>query len=223
MADRLFEVVTFDCYGTLIDWEHGIRSAFAAEAARSGAPLDVEAAARLYGELEREVEREPYRPYRGVLAETARRVAARLGWPLRPERAGFLAESLPGWPQFPDTNAALRRLVEAGYALGILSNVDDDLLAWSRRHFAAPFEPVITAQEVGSYKPARPHFAAARAAVGGRRWLHAAQSYHHDISACHAFGVPCAWINRTHERATGAARPLREFSDLTGLADWLVP
>jgi 2-haloalkanoic acid dehalogenase type II len=223
MADRLFDVVTFDCYGTLIDWERGIRAAFAAEAVRSGTPLELEAAVRLYGELEREVEHEPYRSYRGVLTETARRVAARLGWPLRPERTGFLAESLPAWPPFPDTNPALRRLADAGYRLGILSNVDDDLLAWTRRHFLVPFELVITAQQVGGYKPGRGHFAAARAAIGRATWLHAAQSYHHDITPCAALAIPCAWINRKREAPGGDARPLRDFPAMTGLADWLAP
>jgi 2-haloalkanoic acid dehalogenase type II len=223
MADRLFDIVTFDCYGTLIDWERGIRAAFAAEAVRSGSPLDLEAALRLYGELERDVEQEPYRPYREVLAETARRVAARLGWPLRPERAGFLAESMPAWPPFPDTNPALRRLAVAGYRLGILSNVDDDLLAWTRRHFLVPFELVITAQQVGSYKPAHGHFVAARAAIGNARWLHAAQSYHHDITPCAALAIPSAWINRKMEKPGGEARPLRDFRTMEGLADWLAP
>jgi 2-haloalkanoic acid dehalogenase type II len=223
MADRPFDIVTFDCYGTLIDWEHGIRRAFEAEAEKSGAPLDVEAALRLYGEIEKEVEHEPYRPYHAVLAETARRVAARLGWPLRAERAGFLAESLPAWPQFADTNPALRRLAAAGYRLGILSNVDDNLLVWSRRHLLVPFELVITAQQVGSYKPARAHWDAARAAIGGRPWLHAAQSYHHDVMPCHALGIPCSWINRKNEQPTSVAPPEGEFPTLTGLADWLAP
>lgn len=225
MADRLFDVVTFDCYGTLIDWEGGIRAAFAAEAVRTGTSLDLDAAVRHYGELEREVEHEPYRPYREVLAETARRVAARLGWPLRPERARFLAESLPAWPPFPDTNPALRRLAAAGYRLGILSNVDDDLLAWTRRHFLVRFdvELVITAQQVGSYKPARAHFNAARAVIGDATWLHAAQSYHHDITPSVALSLPSAWINRKREKPGGDARPLRDFPTMTGLADWLAP
>jgi len=97
------------------------------------------------------VERERYRPYRDVLAETARRVGNALGW--RVSYPGFLADSLPSWPPFADTNPALERLRAAGVRLGILSNIDDDLIALTRRHFTTDFELVITAQQVGSYKP----------------------------------------------------------------------
>jgi 2-haloalkanoic acid dehalogenase type II len=223
MAERPFDVVTFDCYGTLIDWERGIRNAFAAEAVKIGHPVDTAAAVRLYGEIEREVEHGPYRPYREVLAETARRVAARLAWPLPPGRASFLAESVPAWPQFPDVNAALRLLVTAGYRLGILSNVDDDLLAWSRRHLTATFEVIATAQQVRSYKPAHGHFLAARALIGAEPWLHAAQSYFHDVVPCRELEIPVAWINRKREAPAGPAKPDREFPTLKGLADWLTP
>jgi 2-haloalkanoic acid dehalogenase type II len=223
MADRPYDVITFDCYGTLIDWEGGIGQAFAAEAVKIGHPVDTAAAVRLYVEVEAAVEREAYRLYRDVLAETARRVAARLHWPLPPERAAFLAESLPAWPQFSDTNAALRRLVAAGYQLAILSNVDDDLLVWSRRHLAAGFEIVVTAQQVRSYKPAPAHFLAARTLVGGAAWLHAAQSHYHDITPCEALGIPSAWINRKSGPPSSPARALRDFPTLTELADWLAP
>ena len=221
--DPLYEIITFDCYGTLIDWERGVRDAFAAAAAASGRPVDAAAAMRLFTETEPVVQAEAFRSYRDVLAETGRRVAVRLGWPLPAARAGFLAESLPGWPPFPDTNAALRRLAGAGYQLGILSNVDEDLLAWTRRHFAAPFELVITAEQVRSYKPAPGHFLAARARIGARSWLHAAQSYFHDVTPCRALGIPCAWINRQSQAAGGAARSDREFRTLTALAEWLAP
>jgi 2-haloalkanoic acid dehalogenase type II len=223
LTERPWDVVTFDCYGTLIDWESGIRTAFSALAAAVRLPVDVDAALALYIEVEAAVEAEAYQSYRAVLAETARRIAARLGWRLPPERADFLADSLPAWPPFPDTNPALRRLTDAGYQLGILSNVDDDLLAWSRRHLAAFFEVVVTAEQVGSYKPAPGHFTAARSLIGERRWLHAAQSYFHDVVPARALGIPVAWINRKEQTAPDGGKPDREFSTLTGLADWLAP
>src|SRR5262245_11994715 len=130
MTAAPYSVVTFDCYGTLIDWETGIREAFAAEARRQGEPVDTERALGLYAEIEPVVEGEAFRSYREVLAETARRIAARLGWSLPDGHAGFLAESLPSWRPFPDTNRALIQLARAGLELGILSNVDDDLLNW---------------------------------------------------------------------------------------------
>src|SRR5437867_10721215 len=132
---RLYDIITFDCYGTLIDWESGISGAFLRTAAADGVTLEGAAALATYGALEPLVEAEAHRSYRDVLTETARRTAARLGWRLSEQRAGFLAESLPAWRPFLDTNPALERLAAAGYRLGILSNVDDDLLAATRGHF----------------------------------------------------------------------------------------
>src|SRR6185369_7784323 len=105
--------------------------------------------------------------YRDVLAETALRVAKRLGLAMTPERAGGLADSLPGWKPFADTNAALESLAAGGHRLGILSNVDDDLLAGTLRHFNVAFDLLVTAQQVRSYKPAHGHFETARERIGG--------------------------------------------------------
>ena len=222
MSERPYDVITFDCYGTLIDWRGGIGAAFREAAARDGVPLDTEDVLRVYNEVEPVVEEEMYRSYRAVLTETARRVGPRLSWPVPAERASFLPESLPSWKPFADTNAALERLVRAGYTLGILSNVDDDLLTGTRRHFTVEFEIVVTAQQVRSYKPAPGHFTVARQRIGPRRWLHAAQSYFHDIVPAVSLGVPVAWINR-HRQPTpvGGARPTRELEKLSELADWL--
>lgn len=223
--ERLYDIVTFDCYGTLIDWETGISRAFAEAAAADGRRLDPAAVLEAYAEEEPVVEAESYRRYGDVLTETARRVAARLGWPLSGERARFLAESLPGWPPFPDTNPALERLAAAGYRLGILSNVDDDLLEATRRHFTVGFDTrlIVTAQQVGSYKPAAGHFETARQRIGGSRWLHAAQSYFHDVVPARALGIPVAWINRKGEAAADGGRADYEFRTLAELADWLAP
>ena len=201
--DEPYEVITFDCYGTLIDWERGVRDGFAAAAAASGHPVDTAAAARLFAEIEPAVQAEAFRSYREVLAETGRRVAVRLGWTLPAARAGFLAESMLGWTPFPDTNMPLRRLATAGYRLGILSNVDIDLLAWTRRHFAAPFELIVTAEQVRSYKPAPGHFLEARTRIGGRSWLHAAQSYFHDVTPCSRPGYP---VRLDQSKGRGARR-----------------
>lgn len=225
-APRRFEIVTFDCYGTLIDWEGGIRAAFAGAARAAGLALDPAAALAAYADIEPGVEAEAYRSYREVLAESARRVAERLGWPratLAGRAAHFLPDSLPDWPPFPDTNPALARLAAAGCRLGILSNVDDALLAATRRHFTAPFDLVITAQQVGSYKPVAGHFVTARQRIGGRPWLHAAQSYFHDVQPARALGIPTAWVNRKAERASDGGRADHEFRTLAELADWLAP
>jgi 2-haloalkanoic acid dehalogenase type II len=220
---RRWDVVTFDCYGTLIDWDGGITNAFRAALSADAAGLDPDRALAAFHELEPAVEGETFRSYRDVLTETTRRVAARLAWPLLEARALFLAESLPSWTPFSDTNAALEQLAGAGCRLGILSNVDDDLLAGTRRHFSVTFDPalIITAQQVRSYKPATGHFEAARAKLGGQRWLHAAQSYFHDVVPARHLGVPVAWINRkgmTPAAPTGAEA---EFSTLTEFANWM--
>src|SRR5215468_9624292 len=207
MADprsRPYDIITFDCYGTLIDWETGIADAFRDAAAADGVRLDPAAAQRALREKEPESQAAAYRSYRDVLTETAMVVADK-----------------PRWKPFADTIAALTRLSKAGYDLGILSNVDDDLLAGTRRHLAVEFSLLVTAQQVRSYKPAPGHFTTARERIGARRWLHAAQSYFHDVTPAVAHRIPVAWINRKAEPPTGAARPDREFRTLTELADWL--
>jgi len=220
---RPYDVLTFDCYGTLVDWEGGLATAIMRAAWADGVRLERAAIIRAYMAAEREVEAGGYRSYREVLAEAAQGVAARLGWHLDPARASFLAESLPGWVPFADTNAALERLHGAGYALGILSNVDDDLLAGTRRHLAVAFELLVTAQQVRAYKPARPHFEAARRAIGARRWLHVGQGYFHDMVPARVQGIPQAWINRNGDTPDDGARVDREFPTLRELADWLAP
>jgi 2-haloalkanoic acid dehalogenase type II len=218
---RRYDVLTFDCYGTLIDWERGIGDAFAAAARADGVTLDRAAVLGAYHEIEPGVQAERYRPYREVLALTAERVAARLSWPLAAGRARFLADSLPSWPPFPDTNAALGRLATAGYRLAILSNVDDDLLAGTRKHLGVDFEFVVTAQQVGSYKPAPAHFTTARRRLAGARWLHVAQSLFHDVRPAKDLGIEAAWINRKGQSRPGEAGPDFEFATLAAAAAWL--
>jgi 2-haloalkanoic acid dehalogenase type II len=219
----LYDVVTFDCYGTLIDWNAGIRGAFARAAESDGVEADAARLRELYAAAERAVESESYRRYRDVLAESARRAAAGVGWTMSEATARAFAESLPEWRPFADTNAALERLAGAGIRLGILSNVDRDLLAGTRRHFTVEFEIVVTAEDVGSYKPAPGHFVEGRRRACDLRWLHAAQSYFHDVVPCYEMGIDSAWINRHGETPSGEARPTRELANLTELADWLAP
>jgi len=216
-----YDVVTFDCYGTLIDWGNGIAAWFDEAAAADGVSLPRTEVLAAYATVEPAVEAESFRDYRDVLAETALRAAGRLGLAMTPERARGLAASLPGWKPFPDTNAALERLAAAGHRLGILSNVDDDLLAGTLRHFSVAFDLLVTAQQVRSYKPAPGHFETARQRLGEARWLHAAQSYFHDVVPARRLGIPVAWVNRKGEKASGDARPDYEVPDLAALADLL--
>ena len=218
---RRFDVVTFDCYGTLVDWEGGIAEAFLREASLDGVTLDRENLLAAYHAVEPAIERLPYRTYREVLAQTAVEVAGRVGWKIGAERASFLAASLPMWRPFPDTNPALSELAATGHRLGILSNVDDDLLAETRGLLSEPFDVVVTARQVRSYKPGTAHFQEARDRIGGARWLHAAQSWFHDVVPACALGIPVAWINRKGEPRPGGPTPEVELADLAGLAAWL--
>jgi len=220
MAEQ-YDIITFDCYGTLIDWESGIISAFQSEAAKDGVELRGDQIIEAYAAEEPSVEFAAYRSYRDVLAETASRVAAKLGWNLPVERAGFLAASLPEWQPFPDTNPALERLARR-FQLGILSNIDDDLLTATRRHFTADFELIVTAQQVKSYKPDLAHFKEAIVRAGEKRLLHAAQSYFHDVVPTRKIGIPVVWINRKVIGVEpGAPVPTHEVRTLAELANLL--
>ena len=216
-----FDLITFDCYGTLIDWEGGIATAFQTEAAHDGLQFDREQIIKAYMEVEPAVESAEYRPYREVLAETAQRVAARLGWPITADRAGFLPASLPAWQPFVDTNPAIERLARK-FQLGILSNTDDDLISATIRHFTAGFDVIVTAQQVRSYKPAFAHFQEGLRRAGERRMLHAAQSYFHDVVPARKLGLPVIWVNRKAESAfEGGPQPDGEVTNLAELADLL--
>jgi 2-haloacid dehalogenase len=217
--------LTFDCYGTLIDWERGILAALRPLLERHGvAPAD-EQVLELFGELEAAAEAGPYQPYRAVLAAVVDGLGARLGFaPTAAERAA-LAASVGDWPPFPDTVEALQSLARR-FRLAILSNVDDDLFALTARHLPVDFAAVITAQQVGSYKPDRRNFqfALARLGVPADRVLHVAQSLFHDIVPAKELGLAAVWINRRHDRpgfgATprAAAWPDLEVPDLRTLA-----
>lgn len=221
--NRAYDVITFDCYGTLVDWEGGISSAIASAAARAGIAVEPSRALDLYMAIEPVVEAEAYRSYRHVLTETARRVAARLDWTISADEAAFLPDSLPEWPVFEDTRAGLRRLANAGYRLGILSNVDDDLLEATRALLDSPFEAglIVTAQAVGSYKPAHGHFEEALRRLGGARWLHSAQSWFHDVVPATELGIPVAWVNRNREELGPGGAPDPVVTSIGELAEVL--
>ncbi len=216
-----FEIVTFDCYGTLVDWETGIADAVIGAAAGDGVELSRRQVLEAHAEIEPAVQAEGFQSYHDVLVETAVRMAERFAWRLDPSRASFLPESLPAWHPFEDTGPALERLAGAGLALGILSNIDDRLLEGTLSRLPVSFELIVTAQQVRSYKPARVHFDVARERIGGRPWLHAAQSYFHDIAPASALGISTAWVNRKNDAASGAARPDIEVLNLAELADRL--
>lgn len=219
-----FEVITFDCYGTLIDWETGIRNAFQEAIEKTGGQRKIaDKAVKFYAEEEARIESENQRAsYRQILSKTALAAAQRIGWALDESDSGFLADYLPSWKPFKDTNPALERLAEK-HTLGILSNIDNDLLAGTLKHLRPRFDFLVTAQNVGSYKPSPGHFQEARRLVGDRSWLHVAASRFHDIDPVVELGIKAAWINRINAPmpAKDSPRGFWTFKDLSELADWL--
>jgi 2-haloacid dehalogenase len=221
-----FQVLTFDCYGTLIDWETGIFSALRPILAAHGRTVTDFALLELYSELELQAEQGEFRPYREVLQSVVRGLGERLGFTPSETEVRSLPESLANWPPFPDTVAALRKL-KSRYQLAILSNVDDDLFAATERRLEVPFDHVVTAQQARAYKPALSLFKMAQERVGvtPEKWLHVGQSVHHDVIPAKSLGIATVWVNRPSPRpgagATKAAsgQPDLEVSSLKALAD----
>lgn len=213
-----YEWITFDCYGTLIDWETGICGAFERVLRNAGVPFDRKRILDLYARYEQE-EEQVYKRYRDVLTRVGRKICVELG--IRISHYDFLVQSLPRWRPFNDTNAALERLAKES-KLGILSNVDSDLLSETRKHFTVPFDLIVTAENVASYKPGMPHFQEARKKIREASWIHAAQSFFHDIVPCNRLRIDSAWINRKQEPPFDKSiRPLIETRDLAGLVKWM--
>ena len=208
---------TFDCYGTLIDWNLGIRR----ELERL---FGVAAATHLlarYHEIERELESAPFNTYREVLTLALERLAQEESIQLPEGEAGALGRSLPDWPPFPEVPSALAELRERGWQLAILSNSDRDLIAASQRLLGVPFDLAIVAEDVKSYKPAHRHWERFFEATTAdrQRHVHVAASLFHDIAPAHELGLRSVWINRLGEPAD--PEPDRELPDLSGLPDTL--
>jgi 2-haloacid dehalogenase len=215
MADRW---ATFDCYGTLIDWNRGIAAALAGV---FGPDADVAALVRRYHELEPAIESERYRTYREVLDLCLAGLAMEQGRALDDDEADALSRSLPDWPAFPEVPESLLELQRRGWKLVILSNCDRDLIAMSLPRLAARFDRVIVAQDVGSYKPAHSHWERFFELSGAdpRRHVHVGASLFHDIAPAQEQGMRSVWINRLGE-APGPV-PDRELTDLSGLPNAL--
>ena len=212
-----FRLLTFDCYGTLIDWEQGILSTFRPLLDTHGVILSDEAVLERYARLEAAVEQEAYRSYREVLREVVVRLAREVGFTPAPHEQDVLSESLPGWPPFPDTVEALTEL-SSRYALGVISNVDDDLFAGTARTLGVSFRHVVTAQQARAYKPSPAVFehALARTQVPRESILHVAQSLYHDIAPAGRLGITTVWVDRRRGKSgTGATPPAEATPDYT--------
>ena len=200
---------TFDCYGTLIDWNGGIR----AELARVFGEDRADELLLRYHELEAQLEADGTRSYRDVLTEAMRRLGATAG------EEDALARSLPSWQPFPEVPEALRQARDNGWKLAILSNTDRDFIDASQELIRVPFELAIVASEIGSYKPALGHWRAFEREVGRPPDVHVAASLFHDIAPANELGLKSIWINRLGE--TPGPKPTRELPDLAPLPDAL--
>jgi 2-haloacid dehalogenase/putative hydrolase of the HAD superfamily len=216
--------VTFDCYGTLIDWESGAYEAYSTEAERDGFTVDRDAMLPLFLSIQRQIQGGSYELYAEVLRRTAVRSAKELGWDLEPSRSGFLPDSVPRWGPFRETNAQLERFAKK-FEIGILSNIDDKLLGATRRHFRVDFDLVVTAQQVRSYKPDPAHFRECARRIGGKRgWVHIGSGYETDVEPCLKMKVPVIWVNRrgrkleqSQKKPTEEVKNLREAGKLLGV------
>jgi 2-haloacid dehalogenase len=211
-----FDALTFDCYGTLIDWESGIATGLRAALPEIPATADDDSLLAAYATHEAAAEAGPYRPYRDILATAARGVAADFGVELGAGAAQAFGASVGDWPAFPDSMTALRRLKDR-YRLGVITNCDDDLFAASNERLGVEFDWVITAQQLGSYKPNLRNFQIALERIGlpRERILHVAQSLFHDHVPAKQMGLTTAWINRRHGRSgTGATPPAAAQADV---------
>ena len=213
-----FDALTFDCYGTLIDWERGILAALPPD-------LEGEAVLKAYAEFESDLEGGPYLRYRDVLARCYEGLVVRFGFERSDEGRAAFADSVGDWPPFPDSAEALARLKER-FRLGVITNCDDDLFARSNARLGVEFDWVITAEQVGAYKPDPRGFeeAFARMDVPRERILHVAQSLFHDHVTAKRLGLSTVWIDRRAGRGGGAtppaeAKPDATFPDMASFAE----
>ncbi len=216
---RPYDLVTFDCYGTLIDWEAGMSAALERLGRELGVAVDARGMVRRYIQLELGLEQSSYRRYRDILRLGLAALFKERGTTLSASASRAFVRSMAEGKPFPETATTLRRLRAAGYRTAVLSNVDDSLLARSLKLIGVPFDYKITAQSVRSYKPCVRHWEKLLTVSGvpKRRVLHVAASLVHDIIPAKTLGFNCVWINRNGERPMPGTAPRQVFRDLKGL------
>jgi len=224
-----FDWLSFDCYGTLIDWETGILGYLRPLLAGKGCQVNDAQILTLYSELEPLQQAGHYRSYREVLAGVVRDFGRELHFEVFPAEAEGLAESIRNWQPFPDVVPGLRRL-QSRYKLAVLSNIDNDLFASTAPLLKVRFDAVVTAQDVRSYKPSLNNFEALlrRHAIARERLLHVAESLYHDVVPAHRLGISTVWVNRRQGKEAAAtrlvdAKPDLQVPDLDKLAELSVP
>lgn len=213
--------VSFDVYGTLIDWETGIVDAFKKAGRADGIEIDPDTLLPMFHEVQREIQGGSYELYAEVLRRTAMEIAARLDWKLESSKSSFLPDSIPYWKPFKEAGPALKR-VGKKYKTGLVSNIDDKLLGQTRRHLQHDFDLVVTAQQVRSYKPDPAHFKEIERRIGSKKGMvHIGSSYYHDIEPALKLKIPVIWLNRHGEELEGRKKPTETVSTLAEAIDLL--
>lgn len=218
-----YEILTFDCYGTLIDWESGILTVLRRILSAHGKCIDDATLLQFYGDFEQRAEHGTFQPYREVLRSVVRQFGDELNFTPTRDEEDSLPESLSRWQPWPDTVAALQKL-KTRFRLAILSNIDDDLFAATRPQLVVEFDEVITAQQAQAYKPSLKIFelALSRIHAPAHRVLHVGQSIYHDVIPAQSLGLATVWVNRPSARpGVGAVKSAEATPDLTvtSLAD----
>lgn len=211
-----FEILTFDCYGTLINWEDGILRCLQELVSAHHQKVDDATMLQLYGDFEASAEQGEYRSYREVLNSVVRQFGERFGFAASDQEVRSLADSVKNWKPWPDTVAALHEL-RSRFQLAVISNVDDDLFAATRPQLQTDFSHVITAEQARAYKPSLKIFelALSRVSVSPHRILHVAQSVYHDIVPAQSLGLATVWVNRpSARRGVGAVKAAEAHPDL---------
>ncbi|WP_448268643.1 haloacid dehalogenase type II [Nostoc sp. DSM 114159] len=210
-----YKALTFDCYGTLIDWENGILGVLRPLLLTHNTNLDNEQILDIFAEFEAEIEIGEYIKYREVLQRVVQKFGERFGFEPTADELNSLADSIQHWLPFPDTVEALRTLKQK-FRLIIISNVDDDLFAFSAKHLEVEFDEVITAEQAKSYKPAFNNFRLAieRIDLPLEQILHVAASVYHDIVTAKSLGLSTVWVNRRAEQGVSASLPAVTQPDL---------
>jgi 2-haloacid dehalogenase len=223
MAQRTPRIATFDCYGTLVDWEGGLGTFLYEYALRSGeeAPPPGRELRERWEAIQFQLVRGNYRPYRTVLAESLRALAEERGWGYDDAEGAALLRSMMSWQPFPDTQPSLTRARAAGMRLVIVSNTEREIIGHTMRQLEVPFDEVITAEDCGAYKPSPTVFERVLGELGEPpdRVLHVAFGFKYDIGPAQRVGMETAWVNRHREPAPGPERPDHEWRDLSGLAE----
>ena len=209
------DYLSFDCYGTLIDWESGILGYLRPLLKSKRLEVTDGEILNLYSEFEPRQQEQTYKTYRVILAAVVRDFAAHFDFVVSDDEAAGLAESIRNWHPFPDTVAALRRL-KTRYRLAVLSNIDDDLLALTAPKLGVEFDCVVTAQQAGSYKPSLRNFEVLlqRLPVGKAQLLHVAESLYHDVVPARSLGIATVWVNRRQGRSAAATKLADAYPDL---------